>query len=327
MVLEFNARFGDPETQVILPLLKTDLLEVLRACTTGKLHELNLEWSTGAAACVVMASAGYPVEKTPPVEINGLDGVPDNCLVFQAGTSEKDGKLLASGGRVLGVTGIAGDIGGAVEKAYAGVNRIDFAGAQYRNDIAHAALQKSDSVYRSAGVDIDAGNRAVDLIREAVKSTYSPQVLAGIGAFGGLFDAGVLQSMRHPTLVASTDGVGTKVKLAAKLGRYRGIGMDIVNHCIDDILVQGARPLFFLDYFATSRLKPEILAEIVDGMAEACRAAGCAILGGETAEMPGVYLPDEFDVAGTIIGCVERDQILPREDIPRRRFAGRAALG
>ena len=314
-VLEFNARFGDPETQVILPLLKTDLLEVLRACTTGKLHELNLEWSTGAAACVVMASAGYPVEKTPPVEISGLDGVPENCLVFQAGTSEKDGKLLASGGRVLGVTGIAGDIGGAVEKAYAGVSRIDFAGVQYRSDIAHAALQKPDSVYRSAGVDIDAGNRAVDLIREAVKSTYSPQVLAGIGAFGGLFDAGVLQSMRHPTLVASTDGVGTKVKLAAKLGRYRGIGMDIVNHCIDDILVQGARPLFFLDYFATSRLKPEILAEIVDGMAEACRAAGCAILGGETAEMPGVYLPDEFDVAGTIIGCVERDQILPREDI------------
>jgi phosphoribosylformylglycinamidine cyclo-ligase/phosphoribosylamine--glycine ligase/phosphoribosylformylglycinamidine cyclo-ligase len=121
--------------------------------------------------------------------------------------------------------------------------------------------------------------------------------------------------MHEPVLVASTDGVGTKVKLAAQTGRYAGIGQDIVNHCINDILVQGAVPLFFLDYFATSRLQPQVVAQIVQGMAQACREAGCAILGGETAEMPGVYAPGEFDVAGTIVGVVDRQDMLPREDI------------
>ncbi len=168
------------------------------------------------------------------------------------------------------------------------------------------------SSYASAGVNIDAGNRAVELMRDAVKSTYGSEVLAGIGSFGGLFDASALKSMRDPVLVASTDGVGTKVKLAAQTGRYESIGHDIVNHCIDDILVQGARPLFFLDYVASSRLDPEMIASVVKGMAAASQAAGCALLGGETAEMPGVYQPGEFDVAGTIVGIVDRSRMLPR---------------
>jgi phosphoribosylformylglycinamidine cyclo-ligase/phosphoribosylamine--glycine ligase/phosphoribosylformylglycinamidine cyclo-ligase len=140
-------------------------------------------------------------------------------------------------------------------------------------------------------------------------------VLAGIGSFGGLFDVSELKSMDKPVLVASTDGVGTKVKLAAEVGRYRSVGHDIVNHCIDDILVQGARPLFFMDYFATSKLTPEIVAEVVTGIAEACRESGCALLGGETAEMPGVYQAGEFDIAGTIVGVLERDAMLPRPTI------------
>jgi phosphoribosylformylglycinamidine cyclo-ligase/phosphoribosylamine--glycine ligase/phosphoribosylformylglycinamidine cyclo-ligase len=168
------------------------------------------------------------------------------------------------------------------------------------------------SAYADSGVDIDAGNRAVELMKDAVKSTYTPAVLAGIGSFGGLFDASALKQMQNPVLVASTDGVGTKVKLAASVGRYRGIGHDIVNHCIDDILVQGARPLFFMDYFATSKLNPEQTAEVVTGIAEACKESGMALLGGETAEMPGVYAPGEFDVAGTVVGVLERDRILPR---------------
>jgi len=171
------------------------------------------------------------------------------------------------------------------------------------------------SNYASSGVDIDAGNRAVDLMKDAVKSTYNSSVLAGIGSFGGLFDASALKEMKSPVLVASTDGVGTKVKLAASVGRYRGIGHDIVNHCINDIFVQGARPLFFMDYFATSKLNPEQTAEVVTGIAEACKDAGMALLGGETAEMPGVYQPNEFDVAGTIIGVVERDEILPCQNL------------
>jgi phosphoribosylaminoimidazole synthetase len=174
-------------------------------------------------------------------------------------------------------------------------------------------MTRSD--YADSGVNIDAGNQAVKLMSAAVKSTYGPDVLAGIGSFGGLFDAGLLKKMKHPVLVGSTDGVGTKVKLGAAARRYRSLGQDIVNHCIDDILVQGARPLFFLDYFATSKLEPQVVAEIVTGAAEACKAAGCALLGGETAEMPGVYAAGEFDIAGTIVGVVEKDRILPRLDL------------
>jgi phosphoribosylformylglycinamidine cyclo-ligase len=171
------------------------------------------------------------------------------------------------------------------------------------------------SQYAASGVDIDAGNRAVALMKESVRATHTESVLAGIGSFGGLFDVSFLKQMDHPVLVASTDGVGTKVKLAASVGRFRGIGHDIVNHCVNDILVQGAKPLFFLDYFATSKLNPEQTADVVTGIAEACREARMALLGGETAEMPGVYQPDEFDVAGTIVGVVEREAILPRATI------------
>jgi phosphoribosylaminoimidazole synthetase len=167
--------------------------------------------------------------------------------------------------------------------------------------------------YAAAGVDMDAKYRAVQMMTAAVKSTYGPEVLGGIGAFGGLYDAnGLLRSMRSPVLVASTDGVGTKVELATRAVRFESLGEDIVNHCVNDILVQGARPLFFLDYFATSVMRPEIAAAVVTGAANACREAGCALIGGETAEMPGVYLPGQFDLAGTIVGAVDRDRILPR---------------
>jgi phosphoribosylformylglycinamidine cyclo-ligase/phosphoribosylamine--glycine ligase/phosphoribosylformylglycinamidine cyclo-ligase len=168
------------------------------------------------------------------------------------------------------------------------------------------------SQYASSGVDIDAGNRAIELMKDSVRATYNDSVLAAIGSFGGLFDVSSFKQMDHPVLVASTDGVGTKVKLAASVGRYRGIGHDIVNHCINDILVQGAKPLFFMDYFATSKLNPEQSAEVVTGIAEACKSADMALLGGETAEMPGVYRDGEFDVAGTVIGVLERNAILPR---------------
>ncbi len=180
----------------------------------------------------------------------------------------------------------------------------------------------ADSKYKEAGVDIDAGNRAVEQMKPAIRATFTPAVLADVGSFGGLFALDNLPP--QPVLVASTDGVGTKVKLAAELGRWRGIGADIVNHCVNDILVQNARPLFFLDYIAASKLEPQQVAEVVMGMAEACRAAGCALLGGETAEMPGVYAPGAFDVAGTIIGLVDRADILPR---PQAMAAGDLLFG
>jgi phosphoribosylformylglycinamidine cyclo-ligase len=159
-------------------------------------------------------------------------------------------------------------------------------------------------------VDIDRKMGAIERMKAHARATYTPAVLAGIGNFGGLFDAGALKEARSPVLVASTDGVGTKCKIAAAMGRYRGLGHDIVNHCVNDILVQGAHPLFFLDYIASSVLDPDMLVELVAGCAEACAEAGCALLGGETAEMPGVYALGEFDLVGTLVGWVERDAIV-----------------
>jgi phosphoribosylformylglycinamidine cyclo-ligase len=166
------------------------------------------------------------------------------------------------------------------------------------------------NAYSEAGVDITAGTRATDLMAAAVRSTYGAEVLAGIGAFGGLYDAAALKAMSAPVLVASTDGVGTKTRVAARLGRWETIGRDLVHHCVNDILVQGASPLFFLDYVASSKLDPVQIAAVVRGAAQACCDVGCALLGGETAEMPGVYAPGEIDLVGTIIGVVERERII-----------------
>lgn len=174
------------------------------------------------------------------------------------------------------------------------------------------------NLYEQAGVSIDAGQEAVSLMKAAVTATHGPEVLAGVGAFGGLFGLTErLAGLNQPTLVASTDGVGTKVKLAAQTGRYGGIGHDIVNHCLNDILCAGqaVQPLLFLDYIASSQLVPAMVAEVVTGIAAACQSIGCALLGGETAEMPGVYQPHEFDLVGTIVGLVDSGWLYPRPDL------------
>ena len=168
----------------------------------------------------------------------------------------------------------------------------------------------SGSTYAGAGVNIAEGARAVDLLKAAVKRTHGPEVLAGVGAFGGMFDARALKDMDAPVLVASTDGVGTKTRVAGRMDQWDTVGQDLVNHCVNDILVQGARPLFFMDYVAAARLDAEQVATIVGGMATACQQNGCALLGGETAEMPGIYQDYEIDVAGTIVGVVDRAKIV-----------------
>ena len=160
--------------------------------------------------------------------------------------------------------------------------------------------------YADSGVNIDAATRALAASKAAVRSTWDERVKSELGSFGGLFQA----APGEPLLVASVDGVGTKVKIATLARRYDTVGQDLVNHCVDDILVQGAEPLFFLDYFATSRLDEAVLPEILTGFAQACRENGCALLGGETAEMPGVYLDGEFDLAGTVVGRVEPEHLI-----------------
>jgi phosphoribosylformylglycinamidine cyclo-ligase len=166
--------------------------------------------------------------------------------------------------------------------------------------------------YKSAGVDIDEADRAVALIREHARSTFRKGVLTDIGSFGGGF---LLSGWKKPVLISSADGVGTKLKIAFLTGRHNTIGEDLVNHCVNDIAVQGAVPLFFLDYFATGKLDAKVTAQVVEGIARGCRANGCALIGGETAEMPGFYQAGEYDLAGFIVGAVERNQMLTGKNI------------
>ena len=180
----------------------------------------------------------------------------------------------------------------------------------------------TESRYADAGVDIDAKAAALERAKKAIRSTFTPGVLGDVGGFGGLFRPD-FSSYRDPVLVASTDGVGTKLKVAFETGRHDSCGADLVNHCVNDILVQGARPLFFLDYVAAGRIEPAVLGAVIGGIARGCRENGTALLGGETAEMPGFYAPGEYDVAGTIVGVVDRAKILDGSRIA----AGDVALG
>src|SRR5687767_13212779 len=176
--------------------------------------------------------------------------------------------------------------------------------------------------YKASGVDIDAGNETVKRIRKLAKSTFTPGVLSDIGSFGGLFKLDTA-AWKEPVLVSSADGVGTKLKVAFMTNRHRTIGVDLVNHCVNDILVQGATPLFFLDYLATGRLSPDVAEQIVEGLARGCQDNGCALLGGETAEMPGFYANGEYDLAGFIVGAVDRSKVIDGKNIA----AGDVVLG
>ncbi len=169
--------------------------------------------------------------------------------------------------------------------------------------------QQAGLTYEAAGVSITSGDESVERIKALARSTFGQSVLKDIGLFGGFFELD-LTRYRRPVLVSSIDGVGTKLKIACALGMYESVGEDLVNHSVNDVMTSGADPLFFLDYLATGKLHPPVVEQVVAGMARACRKAGCALIGGETAEMPGFYQPDEFDLAGAIVGVVEKDQII-----------------
>ncbi|VEN45085.1 unnamed protein product [Callosobruchus maculatus] len=321
-VLEFNCRFGDPETEVILPLLNSDLYDIMTACCEGTLSSQQIQWKENLTAVgVVMASRGYPETSSKGQIITGIEKVSaiQNHVVFHCGTALKDNNIVTNGGRVLIAVALAPELVIAAAKATHACGVIKFDGAQYRRDIAHKGIAKSilgsgKLTYKHSGVDISAGNELVTHIKPAAKSTNRPGVMGGLGGFGGLFDTAAA-GYKDPLLVSGTDGVGTKLKIAQEMGIHDTIGIDLVAMCVNDVLAHGAEPLFFLDYFACGSLDIQVAKQVVTGIAEGCRQAGCSLIGGETAEMPDMYPAGEYDLAGFAVGAVERNQLMPHIEL------------
>ena len=318
-LVEYNCRFGDPEAQILLPLLDGDLLAVMHAAATGSKWEPLPAKADRTAATVVVCAQGYPAKPVKGVAIPSLPEDSQTASVLHAGTTyASDGSLVSSGGRVLNVVGVGSDLGSALANSYGVVNQLTGPDLFARSDIGWRYMQdqvEHPDAYAASGVNIAAGAATTKRIGDAVKSTHDDRVVAGLGSFGGVFSLAGLVHMEDPLLVATTDGVGTKTVLAEALNQWEGCGADIVNHGINDVLVQGAQPLFFLDTVASERLDPEVVGRAVDGMAAACREGNCVLLGGETAEMPGVLTPGSVDIAGTLIGAVERSKLLPKPGI------------
>lgn len=374
-LVEYNCRLGDPEAQVLLELLDTDLVELMSACVAQRLDEIKVAFKPGVASTVVLAACGYPgdvLRAIPIPQFDCLDAIDfeleagESVKVIHAGTCLIEATLRNCGGRVLNVVGYADDLTRSLQiaepvwKRYVAETdgalfaRSDI-GWRHRSDYEptttaaftdpadatnmcekstkakystqkgnamgafSAAIAQQDEAsssaadaYAAAGVSLDAAAASNKRIAASVRSTHDERVVAGQGSFGGVFDARALKGMKDPLLVATTDGVGTKTVLAYQLNRWEGCGADIVNHGVNDVLVQGAEPLFFLDTVAAEHLDPEVVGRIIDGMAEACRETSTILLGGETAEMPGVLCEGSVDIAGTLIGVVERSKLLPK---------------
>jgi phosphoribosylamine--glycine ligase / phosphoribosylformylglycinamidine cyclo-ligase len=320
--LEYNVRFGDPETQTLLPLLShdTDLAEIMVACTENWLDSVSITCENKFSATVVAAAGGYPgvyAKGTPMV----VKAAPPNVNFFHAGTAIKDGQLQTSGGRVIAASSTAETLEEAVKQAYSGVDQIIFDKMQYRKDIAHRAFRPTTSTrealtYASAGVNINVGNDFVERIKKAVASTRRPGAEAEIGGFGGEVDLDLAGYTSAPIMVGAIDGVGTKLMIAQAIGKHDTVGIDLVAMNVNDLIVQGAEPLMFLDYYGCSHLNLEHAAAFVEGVAAGCIEANCALVGGETAEMPGMYQRDDYDAAGAAIGAMSRQFRLPlKEDM------------
>ncbi|OIW33852.1 phosphoribosylamine--glycine ligase [Coniochaeta ligniaria NRRL 30616] len=318
-VLEYNVRFGDPETQTVLPLLKDDLADIMIACTAGLLSYVPVTSTPEFSATVVVAAGGYPdaYAKGTPMQVQSP---PAGINIFHAGTkTSSEGGLVTAGGRVIAATATAESLKSAVAKAYDGVKLISFDKMYYRKDIAHRAFRKTDAssealTYAQSGVSIEAGNELVQRIKKAVASTRRPGADAEIGGFGGEVDLSKAGHPDAPIIVGAIDGVGTKLMIAQALNKHDTVGIDLVAMNVNDLVVQGADPFMFLDYYGCSKLNLEVAVPFVEGVATGCRISGCALVGGETAEMPGMYKEEDYDAAGAAIGVMKADQRLPRKE-------------
>jgi phosphoribosylamine--glycine ligase/phosphoribosylformylglycinamidine cyclo-ligase len=316
--LEYNVRFGDPETQTVLPLLESDLAEIMWACAgLPLLHHVPVEIKPGFSTTIVVAAPGYPnsYPKNIPMQVGQAS---ENTTIFHAGTKLSDNQLLTAGGRVIAANATGKTLREALDKAYEGVKLIQFDGMYYRKDIAHRAFRKSDATskltYAQSGVSIDAGNELVDRIKAAVKTTRRAGADAEIGGFGGEVDLSNAGFPGAPILVGAIDGVGTKLIIAQKMDKHDTVGIDLVAMNVNDLVVQGAEPVMFLDYYGCSKLSVPVAASFVEGVAKGCIQSGCALVGGETAEMPDLYAGDDYDAAGAAVGVTKAAQRLPRKD-------------
>nr|XP_012949610.2 LOW QUALITY PROTEIN: trifunctional purine biosynthetic protein adenosine-3 [Anas platyrhynchos] len=314
-ILNFKCQFGDPQCQVILPLLKNDLYEVIQATIDGKLCSFMPAWSENSTAvCVVMASPGYPGDYDKGMEVTGLLQAKELGLqVFHAGTTLKDGRVVTSGGRVLSITAVKEDLMKALGEANRGVAAIRFKGATYRKDIGHRGIrllkQSLGLIYKERCVEAITNDVLFHQPKRSIVSGTRSGSHSEVRGFTGFFDLKA-SGYDDPILVSQTKGLGSKLQVAQACKRHDTIGQDLVAVCVNDILAQGAEPLFFLTYFACGKLDVEVAQTIKEGIAEACRNAGCAFLGREMAEVTGMYSSGEYDLAGFVVGAVERGQML-----------------
>lgn len=354
--LEYNVRFGDPETQTLLPLMDGDLADVMVACTDGCLDSINFGYYPLYSATVVAAAGGYPGPYVRGDTIT-LGPPPADTHIFHAGTkaptprnedvgsqpplqplhahgnhshgSQDSSSLQAlttSGGRVIAATSTGKTLEAAVSQAYEGISSIRFPNMHFRRDIGKRSLEadsKSTSssngaslTYESVGVSISAGNSLIKRITPLVASTARPGASAEIGGFGGVFDLYEAGYKTAPQLVSGTDGVGTKLKIAQAIGKHDTIGVDLCAMNVNDLVVQGAEPLFFTDTYTCSTLDVDVAEQVIRGICTGCREANCALIGGETAEMPGLFTSaTEYDIVGATTGAIARGKkILPDKE-------------
>ena len=325
--LEYNVRFGDPEAQTLLPLLSadTDLAEIMVACTEHWLDAVRIDIDPRFAATVVASAGGYP---HPYVQgdIIELDSPPEYTTIFHAGTILDSGELRTHGGRVIAATSTGSTLEEALQTAYLGISTVKFPNMHYRKDIGHRALSRAHRdplTYASAGVSISSGNELVKLITPLVASTARSGTDAAIGGFGGVFDLSRAGYSSSPLIIGAIDGVGTKLSIAHAMNKHDTVGIDLVAMNVNDLVVQGAEPIFFLDCYTCGKLDVQVAASFIQGVTCACREAGCALVGGETAEMPGLFSAGGrveedggiYDAVGAAIGALAKGKkLLPDKE-------------
>lgn len=317
-VLEFNCRFGDPEAQVLLNLLNTDLYKICIDCILG--NDLKIKWNTNSCINVVLSHRCYPYDRSSSLlEIKNLEKLSKNIKKYYSSISKKGDKFYTNGGRVMSLVYSDNSLSNCYNTIYKNIV-IDYQNIYYRRDIGYDYISNFNKEdlnisndmtilnYKESGVDIDKGNDFVDIIKNICGNNK-------IGGFSGVVDYNGIK------IAATTDGVGSKIELARKLNKYDTIGIDLVAMCVNDLIVQGAKPLLFLDYLAVNKLDLNKSAEIIKGINEGCKQAGCTLIGGETAEMPMVYSEDKFDLAGFSVGIIEG------EDYPKKINSGDLIVG